>query len=42
MARGYWSDRPQNGSALVERVRKAFARAAPRTDAPSYGVLTSR
>lgn len=42
VVRGYWRDRPQQGRTLVERVRKAFARAAVRTDAPSYGVLTSR
>jgi hypothetical protein len=42
LARGYWSDRPQHGQALVERVQRAFARGARRRDAPSYGVLTSR
>lgn len=42
VVRGYWGDRPQQGQTLVERVRRAFARAAPRADAPSYGVLTSR
>lgn len=42
VVRGYWSDRLQHGAALVERVRRAFARAALRQDAPTYGVLTSR
>ena len=42
VVRGYWSDRPGSGASLVERLRRAFARAAQRTDTPSYGVLTSR
>ena len=42
VVRGYWSDRPQHGRTLVERLARAFARAARRTDAPAYGVLRSR
>lgn len=42
VVRGYWADRPQHGRALVERLERAFTRAARRTDRPSYGVLTSR
>ena len=37
VVRGYWSDRP--GDALVERLRRSFARAARRIDEPRYGVL---
>jgi hypothetical protein len=39
VARGYWSDRPDHGRAFVERVRRAMARGAARTDVPTYGVL---
>lgn len=42
VARGYWSDGRSRGRSLVERVRRAFGRAALRQDEPAYGVLTSR
>lgn len=41
VARGYWSDGRSQGRSLVERVQRAFARAAVRQDAPTYGVLRS-
>jgi hypothetical protein len=42
VARGYWSDGRSQGRSLVERVRRAFERAALRQDPPAYGVLSSR
>lgn len=40
VARGYWSDSPDDGRSLVERVQRAFARGALRKDAPTYGILS--
>lgn len=39
VVRGYWSDGRDGGLGLVDRVRRAFARAALRRDEPAYGVL---
>lgn len=41
VVRGYWSDGP-DGAALVERVRRAFARAATRPGHAGWGVLSRR
>jgi hypothetical protein len=42
VVRGYWLDRSDGGAALAERVRRAFARAAVRSDAPVYGLRQHR
>lgn len=42
VVRGYWSDRDDRGRDLADRLRRAFARAAARTDAPRYGIRTPR
>jgi hypothetical protein len=39
VARGYWSDRDDHGREFVERLRRAMARGAARTDEPRYRVL---
>lgn len=38
VVRGYWSDRADRGRGLAERLRRAFARGAARTDPVRYGV----
>ena len=41
VVRGYWGDRADGGAVLVDRILRAFARAALRADAPTYGLLRS-
>lgn len=42
VVRGYWSDGDDRGRDLADRLRRAFARAAARADAPRYGIRTPR
>ena len=42
VARGYWSDVPDDGARFAQRVRRAFARAASYTGTPTYRIVDGR